>query len=98
MMIIVLTSVVVLGVWIMIIIKEDSVGVCDRITMKCPICEKEGKTSRVKFIGHHLDEIPWDYDEDGTLMERAINVRIECSEGHKTDAQLRGVLDKAQQA
>lgn len=65
--------------------------------MICPICEKEGKKSRVKFVGHKLDEKLWDYDEDGNVIERAINVRIECSEGHQTDARLRGILDKAEQ-
>lgn len=65
--------------------------------MKCPICEEEGKTSMVKFIGHHVAEMPWDYDKEGNLMERVINVRIECSEGHQTDARLKGILDKAEQ-
>lgn len=65
--------------------------------MICPICENEGKKSMVKFIGHKLEQLPWDYDESGHIIEREINVRIECSNGHKTDARLRGVLDKAEQ-
>lgn len=65
--------------------------------MICPICEVEGKKSRVKFIGHQLEEPPWDYDEEGVIIERQINVRIECSNGHRTDARLKGVLEKAEQ-
>jgi hypothetical protein len=65
--------------------------------MICPVCQDQGKKSQVKFIGHRIADMPWDYDEQGHVIERAINVRIECSEGHQTDARLKGILDKAEQ-
>lgn len=66
--------------------------------MICPICKSEGMKSKVKFIGHREDVgALWDYDEQGNVIERQISVKIECDRGHKTDAQLRGLLDKAKQ-
>ena len=68
------------------------------VGMICPICKEEGMKSKVKFIGHKEDVGQlWDYDEQGNVIERAINVRIECDRGHQTDAQLRGLIDRAEQ-
>lgn len=66
--------------------------------MICPICKEEGQKSKVKFIGSKEDiEQLWDYDEQGHVIERQISVKIECDRGHQTNANLRGILDKAEQ-
>lgn len=65
----------------------------------CPICKEQGLKSKVKFIGNNDKAIEqlWDYDEEGNVIERQISVTIECDRGHQTDAQLRGILEKAEQ-
>lgn len=66
--------------------------------MICPICHEQGLKSKLKFIGQEKEPGPlWNYDEEGHVIERAINVRVECDRGHQTNAQLTGVLDKAKQ-
>lgn len=65
--------------------------------MICRTCKEQGKKSMVKFIDHKTIDQLWDFDNEGNMIERAVNVRIECSEGHQTDARVRGVLDKAEQ-
>lgn len=65
--------------------------------MICPTCKEQGAKSKVKFIEQHEEEQLWDYDEQGNVMERKIRVKIECDRGHQTYANLKGMLDKADQ-
>lgn len=55
--------------------------------MKCPVCEKEDKKSKV-FIGHSTSTLlAWTpyYDEDGKFVNENPNTRTttySCSNGH----------------
>lgn len=64
----------------------------------CPTCKDQGLKSKVRFVGdNRAIEPPWDYDEEGNIIERQIRVSIECDKGHITNALLRGILEKARQ-
>jgi len=68
------------------------------MVLVCPICRETGIKSKVRFIGQEEPVVQlWDYDENGRIIEREINVLIECDRGHKTSARLKGELDKAKQ-